>query len=579
MTTLCIPELTEQDEWFPSLGPQVCDFVEENGVFGPGDLVDQPYRLTPTWRALIERMYQVYPLGARDLQGNDISGRRRFKRVSISMAKGLIKTESASVITMCELHPDAPVRTVDWGSRGDRNQPVGSGVTDPYIPMVAYTVEQTEELAYGALYHMVQSENCPIAGDFDVTLERIMRRDGHGKAVPLASAPDARDGARTTFQVFDETHRFVLPRLKEAYRTMQANIPKRYAADAWTLEVTTAYQPGEASIGEETMDYARSVAEGKVEARSFFFYHRQASEKHDLTQPEGLRAAVLEASGPDGTFRDIEHIINQWEDPRFDRQYGRRVWLNIPTQESGRAFDAEKWAELGRPEQTILAGRAVTLGFDGSRSEDATSIVVTDIITGFQLLHFNEEKPLGPEGDNWSVSTEDVDAAMKAAFERWDVKRLYADPWGWGSEIAQWARRWGTGKDGRVYEWDTRSWAKTAAMVKNYSDAIVTSNGNEGELTHDGSKPFTSAVGNAIKRKLTLKDSNNVPMWVIQKERADSPMKIDAAMAGALSWEARMDAIAAGEGGPRPPVLPLTDGGDEVDERKPEFAGVRGERF
>jgi len=33
---------------------------------------------------------------------------------------------------------------------------------------------------------------------------------------------------------------------------------------------------------------------------------------------------------------------------------------------------------------------------------------------------------------------------------------------------------------------------------------------------------------------------------VIYKERPDSPFKIDAAMAGILSWEARCDAIAAG---------------------------------
>jgi len=579
MTTLCIPAINETDDWYPSLGGQVCDFIEENSVFGPGDLVDDPYRLTPIWRDLITRMYQVYPLGARDAQGNDVSGRRRFKRVSISLAKGLIKTETGSQIVLSELHPDGPVRTVEWGSRGDRNQPVGGPVTHPYIPMVAYTVEQTEELAYGALYSILRSPNCPVAGDFDVTLERVLRRDGRGKAVPLATAPDARDGALTTFQLFDETHRFVLPRLKEAYRVMQANIPKRYAADAWTLELTTAYQPGEASIAEETMDYARSVADGKLESRNFFFFHRQASERHDLTQPEGLRSAVIEASGPDGMFRDIEHIIAQWDDPRFDRAYGRRVWLNIPTQESGRAFDAEKWAALAREEQTIPAGHAVTIGFDGSRSLDATAIVVQDIISGFQHLHYLAERPLGPEGDNWSVQTEDVDAAMVAAFERWNVRRLYADPWGWGSEIAMWARKWGTGKDGRVHEWDTRAWAKTAAMVGNYADSIVTSTGKEGDLTHDGSKAFASHIGNAIKRKLTLKDSNNVPMWVIQKERGDSPMKIDAAMAGALADEARRDAIAAGEGGPRPPVLPIGDGTDREDVRKPEFAGISRTEF
>jgi len=35
-------------------------------------------------------------------------------------------------------------------------------------------------------------------------------------------------------------------------------------------------------------------------------------------------------------------------------------------------------------------------------------------------------------------------------------------------------------------------------------------------------------------------------MWVIYKERSDSPFKIDAAMAAILSWEARQDALASG---------------------------------
>ena len=30
---------------YPTLGPQVCDFIEQNMVFGPGDLRGQPVML------------------------------------------------------------------------------------------------------------------------------------------------------------------------------------------------------------------------------------------------------------------------------------------------------------------------------------------------------------------------------------------------------------------------------------------------------------------------------------------------------------------------------------------------------
>jgi phage terminase large subunit-like protein len=192
-------------------------------------------------------MYEVYP------QGHAQAGRRRFKRVGISLRKGTAKTELAAWIAACELHPEAPVRCTGFSKSGE---PIGGPVSDPYIPLVAYTEEQSEDLAYGAL--RVILELSTLKDDFIIGLERIERKKGDGKAVPLAAAPDARDGARTTFQHFDETHRFTLPRLVRAHQTMLANIPKRPLADAWSLETTTAPEPGAGSVAEATMEYAQA---------------------------------------------------------------------------------------------------------------------------------------------------------------------------------------------------------------------------------------------------------------------------------------------------------------------------------
>src|SRR5690606_9561971 len=159
----------------------------------------------------------------------------------------------AAWIAAVELHPEGPVRCDGWRKAGrNRWEPVGAPVTDPYIPLVAYTEEQSEDLAYGALKAILELSE--VAGDFDIGLERILRKDGAGKAVALASAPDARDGARTTWQHFDETHRFTLPRLVKAHQAMMANIPKRYLSDAWSLETTTAPEPGTGSVAEATME-------------------------------------------------------------------------------------------------------------------------------------------------------------------------------------------------------------------------------------------------------------------------------------------------------------------------------------
>ncbi len=385
MTTMCVPTL-EGEPW-PTLGPQVCAWIEDNLVFGPGDLRGQPAKLDAEKRALIFRMYEIFP------QGHPQEGRRRFKRVAISLRKGSAKTELLAWIAACELHPDAPVRCDGFDAEG---QPVGIGVTDPYIPMVAYTEEQSEELAYGALRVVLQYSK--VATDFDIGLERIMRVGGDGKAVALASAPDARDGARTTFNAFDETHRFTLPRLKQAHRTMLANIPKRKLSDAWSLETTTAPAPGEGSVAEDTMDYARQVADGKIADSRLFFFHRQASDKHDLTTPDGIRAAVIEASGPVAEWSDIDGIIEQWRDPTADRTYLERVWLNRLVRSSERAFDAMRWKELARPDFVVPDGDLITLGFDGARYYDATAIIATHVQSGYQWVVGIWERPAHIQG-------------------------------------------------------------------------------------------------------------------------------------------------------------------------------------
>ena len=98
----------------------------------------QPVRLDDEKRALIYRMYEVYP------KNHQLAGRRRFKRVFICLPKGVGKTELAAWIAAVELHPRR--RFAPWVGRRAANR-FGGPVTDPYIPMVAYTEEQSDELA------------------------------------------------------------------------------------------------------------------------------------------------------------------------------------------------------------------------------------------------------------------------------------------------------------------------------------------------------------------------------------------------------------------------------------------------
>lgn len=525
MTVLMVPG-GDGPHW-PTLGAQVCAWIEEYLVFGPGDLRGEPARLDAEKRALIYRMYEIHP------QGTALAGRRRFKRVGLSLRKGTAKTELAAWLAAVELHPEGPVRCDGFDARGE---PVGVGVTDPYIPLVAYTEEQSDELAYGAL--MVILQYSPLADDFDIGLERIMRRGGDGKAVSLAAAPDARDGARTTFQVFDETHRMTSPKLRAAHRTMLANIPKRFLSDAWSLEITTAPAPGEGAIAEDTMNYARQVAEGKLEDSRLFFFHRQASDGHDLTTREGLRAAVVEASGPTASWSDIDGIVDQWADPTADVTFLERVWLNRLVRASERAFDVEQWRTLARLGYIVPHKAKITVGFDGARWRDSVAMVATEIVTGYQWLLGLWERPENVQ--EWEAPVAEIHATMAMAMEEWDVWRVYADPPYWESMVAEWAGKWG---ETRVVEWWTNRIKAMAYAIKGFETAI-----RSGELSHEGSPHLTRHIGNSCRRHVALHDEDGRQMWIIYKEQPESPHKIDGAMAAILSWEARGDALTAGIG-------------------------------
>lgn len=514
---------------WPTLGFQVADAIERNLVHGPGDLRGQPARLDAEKRGLLARAYEVYP---RDHPHS--AGRRRFRRVAFSVRKGWSKTEMSAWIAAVELHPTGPVRCSGWTDDG---QPIGCGVIDPYIPLVAYTEEQSEDLAYGAL--KVVLELSAWRDDFDIGIERIMRRGGDGKAVALAAAPDARDGARTTFSVFDETHRWTLPRLRQAHRTMLANLPKRRVADPWALEITTAPAPGEDSVAENTMEYARAVAQGERDDARLFFFHRQAggADPIPLDTREQIRAAVVEASGPVAEWSDIDGIVDQWDDPTADRAYLERVWLNRLVQSSDRAFDANKWRELATPETTIPDGEHIALGFVGDQTEDGAGIIAVHIATGFSWVVGCWERPY--KAVNWRVPAAELDAAMAGAFDRWDVFRLYARPEYFDTLIGTWAGRYG---EKRVEAWDTKQPKRLGETILAYGNAILNA-----DLTHDGDKRFAAHIGAAVRRDLRTLDDKGEHLHAIAKERPDSPHHVFLALAGAMAWRARLDAIATGE--------------------------------
>lgn len=536
MAVLVVPPL---DLSFPTLGPQLADFIEERLVFGPGSLGGQPARLDDEKRGILYRLYEVYPHGHR------LAGRRRFQRAGIEIRKGLAKTEFAAWVGACELHPEAPVRCDGFDANGN---PVGRPVNSPYIPMMAVTEEQVEELAYGVLKYVL--ENSPDSYLFDISKERIIRLgptgSNEGEAVAVSNAPGSRDGARTTFQHFDEPHRLFMPRHRDAHETMLQNMPKRPLEDPWTLYTSTAGMPGQGSIEEDVLAEAEAIARGENDDPSLFFFRRWAGDEHDdLSTVEKRVAAVADATGPVGEWGvgQFERIAKDYDRKGIDKAYWERVWLNRWRRSGSQAFNMLRVEELrrdenGEPWEPIPDGAFVTAGFDGSRYRDATAIAITDIATGRQMLLGCWERPENVE--EWEVPEHEVTELVADMMQRYDVWRMYCDPWYWTETVAGWAERW----PDRVVEWHTNRPSQMSTAVRSYVEAI--DSGAVSFAENAWVETLMRHMGNAGRRELKQVDDQGQPLWVMQKQDGRLADKFDAAMSACLSWTAYLDARRSG---------------------------------
>lgn len=518
----------EDSEPWPTLGKGICDLIEDAAVYGPGSLQGEPYVIDREFRSFIYRAYEVYP------KGHPWEGRRRFKRVGLSVRKGLAKTEKQALLAFCELHREGPTRFDGWDAYGN---PVGRPVRAPYIPMLAVSVEQVEELAYGALSYIITES--PDADLFDVSLERILRIDARGRAdgraVPLANSPGARDGARTTMNCFDEPHRLSLPRQLKAHETMDANLPKRPLDDPWSLYVGTAGEPGEGSVAELIHAEALLISEGKIERPDLFYLYRTDDGGHDLDDKDQRIKAISEASGPAGEYGpgQFDDIASQWDRPGSNKAFLERVWLNRWVKSGSQAFDMNKVRDL-KSDEAIPDGAFVTAGFDGARFKDATALVVTDIQTGWQQLLGCWERPENVE--DWTVPEDEVTAQVEEMFTRFEVWRMYCDPPHWTETVASWAAKY----PDRVIEWHTVRKRPMADAARIYAEAI------DSQLVRYGANPYRDKLlehmGHAGRRDLTLTDEQGQPLWTLQKQDGRLENKFDAAMAAVLSWQACIDA-------------------------------------
>jgi phage terminase large subunit-like protein len=504
-----------------SLGYALVDWIEVHLCHGPGDVEGDPVTLDDEFAAFIIRAYAV---------GDD--GKRKIRRAVLSRPKGRAKSELAAFLAIVEAF--GPVRfshfaqageVSEWGYAYTEGEPVGQRVKRPEILCFATEYGQAGNTYDAVRYICLQSAPLREAHPgIDVGLTRIVVPDG-GQITPESAADSSKDGGKSTFVVFDETHLWTLPRLKRLHQVVLRNLLKRKAAAGWCIETTTMFEPGAQSVAEGTAAYAQMVVEGRTKDSALLFDHKQAAAKWSVKNKRDRLAGLREVYGPAAEWMDLEAIADSYDDPQTSEAEWLRYWFNQPVSLQGQWLPQAAWDEChdGRP---IPDGADVVLGLDGSYSRDATALVAVQMgeFPHLSVVGIWERPPGHPD---WTVPILDVEEAIRTACLRWAVREITADPHLWARSLELLA------SEGLPVTEFPQSASRMTPATQRFTTMVL-----ERQMTHDGTPALTRHVSNAVLKS----DARGVRIY---KEHRNSDRKIDAAVASIMALERAMQHVEA----------------------------------
>jgi phage terminase large subunit-like protein len=303
------------------------------------------------------------------------------------------------------------------------------------------------------------------------------------------------------------------------------------------------------------------VAEGRSVEPTFLFMAWQAEAGLDLENDADLTQGILQANPAAGfpdlppmypgaalPFLSVEEKKRSILDPTVSRAEGERYdlgwwsqakdsWMSVRAWTARDIRKQPKWTDDGPLGMVRWLGKLappkgtkVWLGFDGSKSRDSTGLWgCTAESHVFKLAVWERPSNADP---GWQVPHLEVDAAVKEAFDLYDVQIMQMDPPRWENELETWSGYW----PGRVVAFDTNVYERFAPAVGRFMDGVLGNFDVGGELvgepsiTHDGDPVLTRHIANARKKETR---------WgvVITKEHKDSPRRIDAAVAAVLAHD------------------------------------------
>ncbi|MER5886794.1 terminase [Streptomyces sp. NPDC001941] len=370
----------------------------------------------------------------------DADGKFAFRRAALRRSKGWGKGPFAAMLALFELCgpclPDRVVKTsLGLAVALGREHPA------PLVQLAAVSYSQTEN-TFASIRGMVSPLLREAYGIDDGATRILMRhqtgrRVRRGKLEPVTTSSSSLEGNRTSFFILDEPHHLV----KANGGHKLAAVLRRNAAkvNGRGIETTNAHSPGEESVAEATYEAYLKVAAARAGHAGLLYSALEAPPDTDLGDEESVRRA-LAICYQGCPWIDIDRLVDEIYDPGTSADEAMRFYFSRVVAASDAWLDpADVDAAVAVDQEPTEDGGIVALGFDGSRGSDATALVAVDVLSGHGWTLGVWQRPDGPQGDGWTVPTEDIDRVVRSAFDRWRVAAFFADYAFFESYIDRWA--------------------------------------------------------------------------------------------------------------------------------------------
>lgn len=510
-----------------TLGYGIADWIEGYLLQPDGDTAGEPFVLTDEQLRFLLWYYAV-----------DDRGRFLYRRAVLRRAKGWGKSPFLAALCLAELLGPVRFSHVDE----ETGEAVGQPHPSPWVVIAGVSETQTEN-TMAAIRAM--SEDSALVEDYglDIGLTRILTPNG--KLHPITASSSTQEGARPSFAVMDETHHWTKSNGGWALaKVIRRNLAKSRDGSARSIETTNAHEPGAESVAEGSFKAWRAQVEGRARDSGLLYDVREAPPLESLADEALLREALLAAYG-DATWLDLDRLVGEVYDPDTPPEEARRFYLNQIVAAADAwitPVELEPNKEKGKAAAPLAPGTRVTLGFDGSLTDDSTVLLALRVSDGAPFILGAWEKPEGPKGEGWRVDKSAVRGLVDHAFATYDVGAFFSDVAYWETDVDAWRDAYGESlavkaTPSHAVAWDMRGHqADTVraveALHRSLTDREVPLVPHVLPDGRDGLEILLRHVQNARRRP---------NRWGISfgKDTRESPHKVDALAAWTLARLAR----------------------------------------